>query len=91
MATPELPETIEQLAAAVRSRSLEAPAIFLLELCKPLTGCLREIYGVSEPIEAAIFGRALLPALKKLLSSSEEVERLIKLLEASEPEQGCRA
>lgn len=84
MASPESPETIEQLAEAVRCRGLESPAIFFLELCKPLTGCLRELYGVSEPLETLVFGRTLLPALKQVLSSSEHVERLITLLERSD-------
>lgn len=74
-------ETIEQLANAVQQKGLVAPAIFTLELLKPLTGCFRELYGVSESLQALLFGRELLPALKALLSSSEEVERLIVLLE----------
>jgi hypothetical protein len=74
-------ETIQQLAEAVMSRGLAVPAVFALELCKPLTGCLRELYGASEVLQEAIFGRQLLPALKELLVSSERVEEFIILLE----------
>ena len=74
-------QTIQQLADALRSRGLALPAIFTLELCKPLTGCLRELYGASEAMQGLIFGRELLPALKHLLASSERVEELITILE----------
>ncbi len=62
-------------------RGLTVPAVFALELCKPLTGCLRELYGASEVLQEAIFGRQLLPAVKELLVSSERVEEFITLLE----------
>jgi hypothetical protein len=77
-------ETIQQLVELVRGRRLVVPAIFALELCKPLTGCLRELYGLSEVLQEAIFGRQLLPALKELLVSSERVEEFITLLEQQE-------
>lgn len=74
-------ETIEQLADVVRAKGVVAPAIFMLELFKPMTGCLRELYGVSESLQGALFGRECVPALKELLSSSEKVEAFICLLE----------
>jgi hypothetical protein len=84
-------ETIEQLACAVRRRGLVAPAVFALELSKPLVGCLRELYGVSESIQMLLFGRALVPALQQVLSSAEKVEELIRLLEQSEHSKGIAA
>lgn len=84
-------ETIEQLACAVRRRGLVAPAVFALELSKPLVGCLRELYGVSESIQMLLFGRELIPALQKVLSSAEKVEELIQLLEQSETSKGIAA
>lgn len=81
MAQPEPIETIQQLAEAVKQRGLTAPVIFTLEMCKPLTGCLRELYGVTESIQTVLFGREFLPALRQVLSSSERVEQLILLLE----------
>ena len=74
-------ETIEQLADAVRRRHMVAPAIFMLELCKPFTGCLRELHSTFESLQSLLFGRELLPALKTLLTSVENVERLVCLLE----------
>jgi hypothetical protein len=73
--------TIQELAEAVRARRLTVPAIFILELCKPLTGCLRELYGVSLALQNLICGRELVPALQEVLESSDAVEQLITLLE----------
>jgi hypothetical protein len=84
MQTGEALETIEQLACAVRERGLTAPAIFALELSKPLVGCLRELYNISESIQLLLFGRELVPALQSVLSSSERVEELIRCLEGNE-------
>ena len=81
MACPEPIETIEQLARAVRAKGLVAPAIFVLELMKPLRGCLCELYGVSESLQTLVFGREPLPALKEVLASADRVEALICLLE----------
>jgi hypothetical protein len=74
-------ETIEQLADAIRRRRMVIPAIFMLELCKPLTGCLRELNASLESLQSLLFGRELLPALKTLLTSVDHVESLIGLLE----------
>lgn len=84
MTQPQSIETIQQLADAVKGRGVTLPAIFLLELCKPLTGCLRELYGASEGLQELIFGKALLPVLKEVLTSSDRVEELITLLEQRE-------
>ncbi len=79
------PDPIDAVAEAIISRRLEAPAIFLLELCKPLVGCMRELYGVGEPIACALLGgeRGVAPGLRETLSSSDSVEELIKRLELS--------
>jgi hypothetical protein len=58
------------------------PAIFFLELSKPLVGCMRELYGMSEPLVRALFGAKVSPALSAMLLSAEHVERLIVMLES---------
>ena len=74
---------LEELADALQRRRLVAPAIFFLELTKPLVGCMRELYGVSEPLQRALFGKEIVPSLRELLASSDNVEKLITLLESS--------
>ena len=77
-------ETLNEVAAAIRSRRLAGPAIFLLEMHKPLVGCLRELYGMSEPVARSIFGDRWNDNLKEILSSPRHVEKLIERLEATE-------
>ena len=73
------------LVEAIARRGLVGPAIFLLEMGKPLVGCLRELYAASEPLVRPLFGPSVAPAIERALRSSEETERLIQLLE------GCRS
>jgi hypothetical protein len=74
-------QTLEQLAEALIGRRMVAPAIFTLELCKPLIGFAREFYDATEGLQRALFGDKLMPAVREVLSSSERVEELIVLLE----------
>lgn len=73
----------EDIAESLQRRRLVEPAIFLLELTKPLVGCMRELYGISEPMQRLLFGREYAPVIREILSSSEEVEKLIVLLEST--------
>lgn len=81
MSDHNTPTAIEQLAQALIDRRMVVPAIFLLELSKPLVGCMREFYGMTEGLQRVLFGSELAPATKELLSSVERVEELIVLLE----------
>jgi hypothetical protein len=72
---------LECLVRAIRARKLVEPAIFVLEMSKPLVGCAREIYKVGEPLMRMLFSSAFAPALERVLSSSDNVELLIRRLE----------
>jgi hypothetical protein len=74
---------LECLVQAIRARKLVEPAIFILEMSKPLVGCAREIYKVGEPLMRMFVSPAFAPALERVLSSSENVELLIRRLEDS--------
>lgn len=74
-------DRIMELAREINRRGYETPAIFLLEMSKPLVGCFRELYHCSMPLQTALCGKEFAPVLSELLSSSETVERLITLLE----------
>jgi hypothetical protein len=74
-------QSLEDVAQILVRRRMVAPAIFFLECFKPLTGVARELYGVTEGVQRALFGAELVPVIGKLLSSSERVEELIVLLE----------
>ena len=74
---------LQPLVDAISRRRLIEPAIFFLEMSKPLVGCLRELRSMSEPIAQALLGATLAPALKRALRSSDDTERLIQLLESA--------
>ena len=73
---------LQELATSIQRRRLVEPAIFLLELSKPLVGCMRELYEVSEPLQRTLFGKEILPSVRELLASRENVEALITILES---------
>ncbi len=72
---------LQPLVDAIVKRRMVEPSIFLLEMCKPLVGCLRELYGMSEPLLHTLLGSSLAPALKRALQSSDDTEVLIRALE----------
>jgi hypothetical protein len=75
-------QSLQTLATSIRGKGMVEPAIFFLELSKPLVGCMRELYVMSEPLLRTILGGAVSPAIRELLSSAEHVERLITMLES---------
>jgi hypothetical protein len=74
-------DAVHTLACRIHQRGFATPAIFLFEMSKPLIGCFRQLYTCSVPIQIALCGRELMAELKEVLESSDEVERLIVLLE----------
>lgn len=72
---------LRPLVDALVQRRLVEPSIFLLEMSKPLVGCMRELYAMSEPLMHAMLGSHLAPALKRALQSSDDTELLIRELE----------
>ncbi len=79
---------LEPLVQAIRAQKLVEPAIFILEMSKPLVGCAREVYRVAEPLMRMLFTPTLAPAVERVLSSSDNVELLIRRLEGT---RGSRA
>jgi hypothetical protein len=74
-------DPLQSLADAIVRRGLREPAIFMLELCKPLVGFMRELYGIGEPLLRSLVGNERTPQLREVLESSERVEQLIVRLE----------
>lgn len=74
---------LRTLVDTITKRRLVEPAIFFLEMGKPLAGCFREVCAVGEPLMQALFGATVSSALKDALNSSERMEDLIQLLEST--------
>ena len=73
----------ESLVQAIQARKMVEPAIFLLEMCKPLVGCARELYRMGDPLVQLLFAPHVRPAIERVLSSSDNVEHLITRLEGT--------
>ena len=72
---------VDAVASAILSRGLAEPAIFLLEMGKPLVGCLREVERLSHPLVTLLLGSGASAAIETLLADGQNVERVISALE----------
>lgn len=79
----DLNTELQPLVDAIVQRGLVEPAIFIFEMSKPLVGCLREVYALSEPLVQLFVGSPLATSMRAVLASSDETEKFISLLEAS--------
>ena len=69
------------VADAIIKRKLSVPAVFFLELHKPISGILHIASLFLEPISAPFFGADKVKLLSDLLSKRENIEKLICLIE----------
>ena len=79
--TADYKALIERIADNICTRGLASPAIFFLELHKPLFGLVREILVVSSPVMGVIFGRDFRNFMDGVFESPERIEELIVLIE----------
>lgn len=73
-----------KLASEIKSRRLEAPVVFFLEMHKPLFGLLQSATTISAPILSALIGPQKLERVEELMQDRKNVEKLIRLLEEKE-------
>lgn len=73
--------SVEALAKAIHSRGLSTPAIFMLELSKPICGLLHPALLVSEPLIGALVGFQRYREQQAFWTKSENIEALIHQLE----------
>jgi hypothetical protein len=74
-------ELLGDLARKVVRRRLQTPAIFFLEMNKPLTSLASTAITFSQPTLGAFFGFQRMAEWAALLSDRENVERLIQRIE----------
>ncbi len=75
--------SLDRLAAGVSRRGLEVPAIFLLELHKPLAGLGYLLAEAFDPLTRCLVGSERAGAVLKLLESRDNIEYVIKRLEGA--------
>lgn len=74
-------EMLERFAAGVARRGLTVPAIFILELHKPLTGLGHLVAEAFDPLTRCLVGSDRAAAVLKLLESRDNIEFVIARLE----------
>ena len=72
---------IEAVARKVVESGLATPAVFMLELHKPLTAVVHTAALAFEPISGALFGFERVRSISALLSDRENIEALIIKIE----------
>ena len=78
---PERAELLRRFADGVARRRLTVPAIFLLELHKPLSGLGHLVAEAFDPQTRCLVGSERAAAVLKLLESRDNVEFVIARLE----------
>jgi len=72
---------LDGLVKAIAQRGLVVPAVFLLELHKPLVGIGRLAAEAFDPLTRCLVGSGRAEAVLKVLESRESVEYVIARLE----------
>ena len=80
-ATIEPEQILESLAGRIVHMGLSVPAVFFLEMHKPLAGVAGAAYQLIHHLILCIFGRSRAEALLDIMQSRENVEKLIRLVE----------
>ena len=75
-------EAFEVIATRIVERGLAVPAVFFLEMHKPLAGLVHGTLTAFDPLVGAALGRDRKEALLKATESRESIEKLISLIEA---------
>ena len=75
-------EIIDYLAQNVVRRKLQTPAIFFLELNKPMSTVASSMITFAQPTVGAFFGFKRMAEWAALLNERENVERLIQRIES---------
>jgi hypothetical protein len=83
-------DEVERCVQAVMAQGLCGPVVFLLEACKPLRGCLREVYLCCEPVVRLFGSGEVVRNFATVLASAESVEHFIQRLEAARDSAGGR-
>lgn len=84
LSSKDLEGNLQNLASAISNRRMGVPAIFLLEMYKPLTTAFHSAAIFSMPLVTMLVGTHLSNVLLQVLESRDLIEKLIQLLEIKE-------
>ena len=80
--SPEAESLLQSAAERIAAHGFESPALFLLEINKPIASVAYAAALVIEPLGGALFGFGLSRAVTELLSCRENLDRLADAIEA---------
>jgi acyl-CoA reductase-like NAD-dependent aldehyde dehydrogenase len=81
----ETDQLLDKAAAEIRKRKLNVPAILMLEMHKPLAYISANAAVATAPFLVPLFGFNAVNDYSRLLQKRENIEALIKRLEAPIP------
>ncbi len=91
----EVDEKLRFIADQIIGMGLAVPAVFFLEMNKPLRGIVQTGADAFKQVLAMALGQSNMDTLVELLKSEDAIERLIRLIESngcasesSEPKDG---
>jgi hypothetical protein len=88
--TPEERAVIEKVAARIRARGLELPAVVFLESTRPLNMLGSQIMVGLQPFVDLVASTADYDALASALEKRVSIDILMRLLEAPKTDGGAR-
>jgi hypothetical protein len=81
--TKETIQRLKPLAERIVKARLDVPAVFFLELQKPVSELLHAGLMLSEPVTVPLFGIERIRHLEALFSNRTNIEYLIQMIESS--------
>ena len=81
MTSTDLHENARLLADKLVQRGLAAPAVFFLEMHKPLCGLAAGLHTFSAPLLSPLVGRDWVAAFGQVFESRENLEAFISYIE----------
>ena len=79
---------IAKISGEIKKRRMEVPAVFFLEMHKPLAGLASNAMIVGSPFVGPFLGMDNVHDFSRLLAKQGGVERLIRAIETPAPMEG---
>ncbi|MBI2300977.1 MAG: hypothetical protein HYU66_18860 [Armatimonadetes bacterium] len=84
---PEEPLDLDRLARGIAERGLAVPAVFFLELHRPLAHLASELALIGSPLLASLLGLRRFEQLRAVLADPEQYEALVTSIERHAAEE----
>jgi hypothetical protein len=86
-ASESMATELQSLARLIAARGLAAPAVFFLELHRPLAFLSSQFMLVGSPVLAGLLGLERLERLRTVLADQQQYEQFLTLIETAAADQ----